>query len=53
MNSSKKRRFENAGEASKELYNGFNEWCSILTKHSIEAAFSSSLPRAKCSMFQV
>jgi len=36
----KTRRFENPGEAAKELFDGFNEWCEILTRHSIQATFA-------------
>jgi hypothetical protein len=34
------RRFNNPGEAVKELQEGFNDWSAILTKHSIETALA-------------
>lgn len=37
---SDKRRFNNVGEASKELFDGFNEWCSALSSHSLQAAYA-------------
>ena len=36
----KRRRFNDAGDASQEIYDGFNRWSSMLTKHSIEATFA-------------
>jgi len=36
----KRRRFEDAGDASQEIYDSFNIWGAILTKHSIEATFA-------------
>lgn len=34
------RRFKNVGEASKELFEGFNKWCSVLSSHSLQAAYA-------------
>jgi len=34
------RRFKDVGEASKELFDGFNEWCSALSSHSLQAAYA-------------
>jgi hypothetical protein len=34
------RRFNSPGDGAKELQEGFNAWCSILTKHSIEATLA-------------
>lgn len=39
-NNMSSRRFKEPGDATKELYEGFNDWCAILTKHSIEAALA-------------
>lgn len=41
MSNSTQRRFTNAGGATKELYEGFNDWGSILTRHSIEATLAT------------
>jgi len=40
MNDSNDRRFNSAGEAKKELQTAFDDWCSILTSHSIQIAFA-------------
>jgi hypothetical protein len=37
---SRGRRFENAGEAGKELQQAFDDWCSILTTHSLNATYA-------------
>jgi len=36
----KRRRFKDAGEASREVYDNFNTWGTILARHSIEATFA-------------
>ncbi|OGP66471.1 MAG: hypothetical protein A2W27_04430 [Deltaproteobacteria bacterium RBG_16_44_11] len=40
MSTPNPRRFSSSGEAVKELQEGFNDWSSILTKHSIEATLA-------------
>ncbi len=41
MSTPNPRRFNSSGEAAKELQEGFNDWSSILTKHSIEATLAT------------
>ena len=40
MNDSDGRRFESAGKALGELQTAFNDWGSILTTHSLQAAYA-------------
>lgn len=37
---SNNRRFETAGEAAKELFDGFNDWCGALSSYSIQVAYA-------------
>jgi hypothetical protein len=37
---SDKRRFANAGDASKELFDGFNDWCSAFSSHSLQSSYA-------------
>ena len=37
---SNNRRFQNSGEASKELFNGFKDWCSALATYSLQTAYA-------------
>ena len=34
------RRFETAGDASKELFDGFNDWCGALSSYSVQTAYA-------------
>ncbi|MFH1956986.1 MAG: hypothetical protein ABIJ15_00740 [bacterium] len=40
MGGSGQNRFKNAEEALKKLGQDFNDWCSILTTHSMQAAYA-------------
>jgi preprotein translocase subunit SecG len=39
-NGSRARRFDDAGEALKEVEQAFDDWCSILTSHSLNATYA-------------
>ena len=41
MSNPNPRRFSSSSDATKELQKGFNNWSSILTKHSIEATLAT------------
>ena len=40
MNQLVKRKYKQAGDATKELQDAFNDWCSILTSHSVQAGYA-------------